>query len=115
MTQEEIKIFDGDDEIIFSESFNIYEEQLKINNFLGFNFAFVFEKEFSDNKKDILVDIKDKNIKIVLSKKFRNSIGSMSSEKIAFLQKDKEKILFSIFGQQIGKETLHITINFYRR
>jgi len=115
MNENDIKFFDGDDEIILSKSFNIYENKLKISKFLGFEFIFIFEKESLNSKKDILIDTQEEKIKITISNKFRNSIGSMSSDKIPFLQKEEEKILFSIFGKQVGKNNLHITINFYRR
>lgn len=110
--------FDGKDEIIFSKSFNIYENELKIPALLGFDFVFVFENNEPDkNQQDVTSKPGENNeIIITLSKKFRNSLGSMTANKIAALTNDKnQQILFSIFGQQTGGSNLHVTINFYIR
>jgi|GEM_PF-2527711 len=111
--------FDGDDEIIYSHSFNIYENKLIIPDFLGFKFTFIFQKnEPEQNQKDVTTDNgKDKEIIVTLSSKFRNNLGSMTTSKIPILgaHDNKGQVLFSIFGQSIGEEGLHIVINFYAR
>jgi hypothetical protein len=109
--------FDGNDEIVYSESFNVYEDRLTIN-FLDRIFKFVFENtEPEKNKPDINFDWNDKEATVSVNKKFRNNLGAGTTEKMSILTtSDSKEILFSIFGQQVGNSKLiHITINFYKR
>ena len=110
--------FDGKDEIIFSNSFNIYENELIIPDLLGFKFKFIFENtEPKESQKDIVSEpVDEKEIVITLSKKFRNSLGSITADKLGILNtSDNKQVLLSIFGQQVGNDSLHVTINFYLR
>ncbi len=111
--------YDGKDEIFFSNSFNIYEDELIISNVLGFKFKFIFEKqEPQKDQNDVVITLGDKKeIVVTFSKKFRNSLGSSTSEKLSILKAgDNRQVLLSVFGQQIGDgKCLHITINFYLR
>lgn len=110
--------FDGNDEIIFSKSFNVYEDRLTIDDFLERKFKFVFENtEPIPNQQDINVTWSGNVATVTISKKFRNPLGSGTSEKLAVLKTSENKqILFSIFGQQVGNsKLLHITVNFYQR
>lgn len=108
--------FDGNDEIIYSESFNIYEGKLKVD-FLDKKFVFIFEKtEPTQDQKDINLVWSENEASVTFSRKFRNSLGSGTTEKIQVLKTSEDKlILFSIFGQQFGDDGLHVTINFYIR
>ena len=109
--------FDGDDQIIFSNSFNIYKNKLTITPFEGQNFIFVFQKtEPAEGQKDITFTAGGVNeLVVTLSKKFRNSLGSISSEKLTVLNTDNGQVLFSIFGQELGENNLHITVSVYFR
>lgn len=110
--------FDGTDEIIYSKSFNIYANELIIPDLLGFKIKFIFETTDPQNdQKDVVVTPgTEKELTITFSKKFRNSLGSITTEKLAILKTENDKqVLFSIFGQQISNDILHITVNFYLR
>lgn len=112
---------DGEDKIIFTETYNLYNDTFVLRGFLGYVFKFVFENiSPKEGQKDILVEKKPedaKEIVITLSKKFRNSLGSISTEKLLLFEtSDKKRILLSIYGQQVGMGPyLNITINFYLR
>lgn len=107
--------FDGGDEIIYSESFNIYEGKLILPDFLGKKFIFIFEKnEPIQDQKDILVTWSVNDATITLSKKFRNNLGAGTTNKINILRTaDGKSISFSIFGQRFGEDNLNVVINFY--
>ena len=116
----ETKIYDGEYEIIFSESFNIYEDELIIQDFLGFKFFFDFEtKDPEEGQQDIAFEpgkeVKEFHIKV--SKKFRNTLGSANSSKLKIFNLNDEEnrsIYFTIYGQQVGSNnTLNITLTFY--
>lgn len=106
--------FDGSDEIIYSKSFIVYEGKLRID-FLDKKFVLIFEKtEPFQDQKDVDVIWSGNEASVTFSKKFRNSLGSGTTNKIPILKtKENKFILFSIFGQQFGGDGLHITINFY--
>lgn len=108
--------FDGTDEIIYSESFIVYEGKLIIN-FLDKKFVFIFENtEPSQGQKDIDIKWLGDEASVIFSKKFKNSLGSGTVNKVPILKNSENKfILFSIFGQQFGDGGLHIVINFYIR
>lgn len=114
---EDIKIFDGNDEIIFSKSFNVYESKLVIEKFLEKKFTFIFEKtEPAQDQKDISVIWSSDNSEVIvtLSKKFRNLIGAGTLNKMKILKMDAGKsISLSVFGSQFGEDGLNVTISFY--
>lgn len=108
--------FDGTDEIIFSESFIIYEGKLKVD-FLDKKFVFIFEKtEPVQDQKDVAITWNGGEASIVFSKKFRDSLASGMTNKMNVLKTGEGKlILFAVFGQQFGGDGLHVTVNFYLR
>lgn len=107
--------FDGTDEIIYSQTFNVYEGKLTIPEFLGKKFVFVFEKtEPTTDQNDINVVWTGNEALVTLSKKFRNSLGAGTTNKIKILKtNDGKSISFSIFGHQFGEDGLSVVINFY--
>jgi len=117
----EIIGYDGTDEIIYSKSFNVYENRLEIRGIPGFpdrNFNFVFqtsEPEAGQNDIDVIWENQQANITI--SRRFRNTLGSGTIRKLVIMRTDNNgEILLSIFGQQVGEENmLSVTVNFYRR
>jgi hypothetical protein len=114
---EPIGLDDGD-EIVYSESFNIYGTELTLlPDFLGYKFKFVFEKdEPKNNQEDIVVTATGNDISVRFSRKFRASLASMTTEKISILKTaDGRQILLSVFGGEIKGAGLHLTINFYLR
>lgn len=109
--------FDGQDEIVFSQSFNVFENELLID-FFDNKFKFIFEKtEPIETNPDVTVRWSDDIAVITLNKKFRNSLGSGTTEKLAVLElPSKKKVLLSVFGHQVGNSNLlHVTVNFYKR
>lgn len=106
---------DGDYEIIYSKSFNIYEDKLTIPDFLGKKFIYIFEKtEPIENQKDINIIWSDNISTITLSKKFRNTLGSGTVNKIKILKmEDGKDTYMSIYGQDFGEGRLNVVINFY--
>lgn len=117
--EQEIKRFDGTDEIISSGVFNVYENKLIINNILGFNFTFDFETtEPKESQKDIDIKGENKNVTLIFSKKFRNTLGSGTTKKMPLVKFDNNKLLlFSIYGSTVGNDggALNVTITFYLR
>lgn len=110
--------FDGNNEIIFSQSFNVYENKLVIPDFLGRSFKFIFEtSEPEKTQKDIDIVWEGNEATVTISKKFRNVLGSGNAKKLTILRTgDQKEILLSIFGQQIGTgDLLNVTVNFYQR
>ncbi len=117
-----VKRYDGNDEIVFSGVFNIYENNLKIKDLAGFNFEFVFEDKLPTlppaNPKDISVSGEGKNVTITLAAKLRNTLGSGTSNKVPIVTFDDGKaLLFSLYSSKIGDNTpaLNVTITFYIR
>lgn len=111
---------DGKDWIIFSQTYNLYENELIIERLFGVTFKFIFEKE-EPNKTEPDIRIKgdrtNKEIRVLVSKKFRNSLGSSSSNKLPVSKTgDGSEILLSIYGTGVTNSNfLNITINFYLR
>lgn len=101
-------------EIIFSETFIIYDEILSLK-FLDKNFVFRFSKsEQLPKEKDVYLVWSEGSAIISLSKKFRDSLGSGMTKRLPILKTGEGKtIFFAIFGQQFGESALHVTINFY--
>ena len=110
------KVFDGTDQVIYSNSFNIYNNELTIEQ-LGFRFIFVFESiSPKSGQKDIIVKPDaGKEVHITFSNKFRNSLGAATTEKLNILQTgDGKNISMTVFGQQVGSTScLHITVTLY--
>lgn len=117
--EQEIKRFDGTDEIIFSGIFNVYENKLIINNILGFNFTFDFETtEPKEGQKDIDIKGENKNVTLIFSRKFRNTLGSGTTKKMPLVKFDNNKLLlFSIYGSTVGSDSsaLNVALTFYLR
>lgn len=118
-----IKKFDGNDEIVFSDVFNVYENALLIKDLYGFNFKFVFEQTLPTPpsvtpQKDISISGEGKDVTIVFNAKLRNTLGSGTSTKMPILTfKDGKTLLFSIYSSKVGDNTeaLNVTVNFYLR
>lgn len=111
-----ILALDGNDKIIFSETYNIYENELTIPEFLGYKIRIVFEKtEPEEGQTDVSVRPDGtKGILVTFSKKFRNSLGANTSSKLSVLKTKNDQILLSVYGKEIGDNgSLNVTVNFY--
>lgn len=113
----EVEARDGDDEIIYSGNFNIYDNKLSLKAILGFNFTFIFEtSEQQEGQNDISIKSGDKTVTITLSKKVRNSLGGGTTKKHPIVMfKNGNKLLYSLYASSIGDNTdaLNVVINFY--
>lgn len=116
------KISDGDDEIIFSETFNVYDNSLKIEGLSGLDITFNFDEEGSEQReKDIDVLGEGNNATVSFSSKIRNTLGSGTTGKTELAEivneSEKVKILFSLYVSKIGDKTsgLNVNITFYIR
>lgn len=118
-----IKRFDGNDEIVFSEVFNLYENTLSIKDLYGFNFTFVFEDNLPAlpsalPQKDVAINGQGKDVTITFSAKLRNTLGSGTSTKIPIVTfKDGKSLLFSVYSSKVGDNTsaLNVSVSFYLR
>lgn len=114
------KIYDGDYEVIFSDSFNVYENRLLIKDsgIAGYSFEIIFDKEqFSALQGGIFSEANNEEKKITITiKKFRNNLGAGSTGKLPIINlEDGRKIFFSIYGKSLSNETdfLNVTVSFY--
>ena len=112
-----IKIFDDITEIIYTGTFNIYNNKLIIDGLLDKKFIFIFEKKEPEiDQKDIVSTWVEENSEchIVVSKKFRNSTGAGTTNKIKIIKTaEGDDYSFSLFGHQWGEESLSITLAIY--
>lgn len=122
MDQTKIKLYDGDDEIVLSSVFNVYENVLNIESLYGFNFRFIFEENSSNEpnikSKDVSIISDDKNVTITFSDKIRNTLGSGTSNKIPVVEfENGKKLFFTLYSSVIGDNTpaLNVTVTFYLR
>ncbi|MDO8610181.1 MAG: hypothetical protein Q7R95_06525 [bacterium] len=111
------KIYDGDYEVIFSDTVNVYENSLTITHIQGYTFQIIFDKESFDQNGSITSTAdEDKKIITVSVKSFRNQLGSANIKKLPVIRvSNDQQIYFSIYGKILKKELdfLNITINFY--
>lgn len=120
MIDSQIKYYDGDYEIIFSEIFNIYENKLVIQKIENFEFTFLFEDDLS-NKQSLININGDNNTKKVIIKltNFKNTLGIATTKKLQILSVDKEnkKIFFSIHVKSLNESNSfkEVSITFYKR
>jgi hypothetical protein len=116
------KILDGADEIIFSNSFNVYDNSLKVENILGINITFLFDEEGAPNsEKDIDISGTGTDAMITFSTKLRNTLGSGTTGKIEIAELDiaevRHKLFFSLYASKVGDNSsgLNLNITFYTR
>ena len=118
MTDLPIKYFDGDDEIIFSKVFNIYENKLVIKSIEDFEITIQFLEDITkkDTGIEILGDNVNKKLLIKLTN-FNNTLGIGTINKILILKDDNNKnILFSLHVKSLNTTTTfkQISITFYK-
>ena len=111
--------YDGSDEIVFSNTYNLFEKDLTLVLY-AFTFKFIFETtEPIFGQKDISVVPDGQNsARIVFSSKVRSSLGGGSNEKLQLVKfNDGRTLLFTAFAHTYGgnNERLNVTITFYAR
>lgn len=115
----DIKIYDGDFEILFTKTVNIYEDKLIFDLIEEFKFIFVFTK---DNDKEWTVmniqgDEENKTVTITLTN-FHNTLGASTTRKVKIIEtKEGKEIYFSIFAKGLNETSsfLQVTTTFYRK
>lgn len=110
--------FDGDYQIIFSDTFNLYENRLILTDIVGYTFEVIFDKEdFNLTTTGISSQADEVNKKVIITvKNFRNQLGAGSTNKLPIINlQDGRKVFFAVYGKSLSKEIdfLHITVNFY--
>lgn len=109
-------LYDNNHKIIYSGTFNVYENKLTIERIAGFKILFNFPPQ--ENTKESEVKISGNNTKKELTitvPNFHRTLGVGTTNKIPILLQDNGRILFSIYGQSLGKDTdlLRVTLTFY--
>ncbi|MBP6926185.1 MAG: hypothetical protein KBB70_00620 [Candidatus Pacebacteria bacterium] len=117
-----IKVYDGDDEVLFSDSFNIYDNSIKIIGIMGLTVIFNFDEEGSEKReKDIDILGEGNNATVTFSSKIRNTLGSGTTAKVELAEIDKDsikqKLFFSLYSSRIGDKSSGLSVNltFYLR
>jgi hypothetical protein len=118
----DVKIYDGDDEIVFSNVLNVYDNSLKIKNIKGIDITFSFDEESSEKReKDIDIHGEGNAATVSFSSKIRNTLGSGTTSKTQLAEitigSEKFKLLFSIYVSKMGEKSsgLNASITLYLR
>lgn len=116
-TPNELKIYDGDYLITFSEVFNVYTNELKINNIAGFEIFIKFLK--NNSIKDSPVHVKgdnEKRIIIIELINFHNSLGAALSDRLPIIETINGKNFYiSIHSKGLNEESsfLQVSVTIY--
>lgn len=111
------KISDGDYEILFSSTFNVYEKKFTIGNIGGFTFVFQFEKD--PEKPGAPMEISGNDAQKTITVKlfnFYNPLGMGTTKMIPILKlSDGRQIYFSLYAKSLNETTdfLSISLTFY--
>jgi hypothetical protein len=116
----ELRAFDGEYEIIFSETFNLYENKLIISGILGFTFDLIFIKDEVNSKPHF--ESKSNDIKKHITVSFFNfnnplGVGTTQKNPILEIKDEGKKIYMSIFVRSISPESsfLQVGVTFYKK
>ena len=116
----EFQIYDGDYEIVFSNTFNLYEDKLSVKPIRWYEVEFIFLKDSNQNGSlvNFESDSNSNKIKVLLTN-FNNSLGTWTTKKISLMTfwewNDKKEIFFSLFGSSLNESTtfLQVTLTLY--
>lgn len=114
------KVYDGEYEVIFDGSFNLYDNVLRIGRLYNYTFEFFFDPDIhtkEPGKIEVNVD-ENNDITRVLLTKFRNQLGAYTTVKQKVLDFDDgtgKGLYVSIYGKSVdpAADFLHLSINFY--
>jgi hypothetical protein len=114
------KVYDGEYEVIFNGSFNLYDNVLRIGRLYDYTFEFFFDPNINIKEPgslEITVD-EDNNLSKVRITKFRNQLGAYTTVKhkiLEFGDGTGKNLYVSIYGKSVDPtaDFLHISINFY--
>jgi len=107
MTGQLLEFFDGNTKIVFSNTFNVYENSLTISPLYGFSLIFVFEsdKNNSESRLKTVGDNTNKTITITLTN-FNNSLGTGTTHKFPIITTNSGKqVYYSVFVSSLGGES----------
>jgi hypothetical protein len=114
------KVYDGDYEVIFSGSYNLYDNLLSIGRLYDYTFEFFFDPDIHSKEPGSLEVVvnEDTNITKVTLKKFRNQLGAYTTVKhkiLEFGDGSGRNLYVSIYGKSVDPTAnfLHLSINFY--
>jgi hypothetical protein len=119
MLQPANSVFDGVDEIVFSNTYNLFEKELTVK-IHSFTFKFIFETtDPAPGQKDIQILPDGSNAAVIrFSSKVRSSLGGGSNEKLQLVRfNDSRTLHFTAFAHAYGtaNERLNVTLTFYAR
>lgn len=114
------KVFDGEYEVIFQGSFNLYDNVLTIGRLYDYTFEFHFDPDMHSRepgKLEIDIDA-DINVAKVRLTKFRNQLGAYTTVKhkiLEFGDGTGKNLYVSIYGKSVDPTAnfLHLSVNFY--
>lgn len=113
-------IYDGEYEIIFDGSFNLYDNVLTIGRLYDYTFEFFFNPDTHTREPGKLeIDVNpDTNIAKISLTKFRNQLGAYTTVKhkiLEFGDGTGKNLYVSIYGKSVDPTAnfLHLSINFY--
>jgi hypothetical protein len=113
----EIKIYDGDYEIMYSADFNIYENKLTLSRIAGFSVEFLFEKDPTvSGSSSLKIEGDDKIKKVVITLiNFDNVFGAGTTKKIPIIKTKDKQIFFSVHSKSLNEESsfLKVSVTFY--
>ena len=117
-----LTIFDGGDEIIFSNTFNVYSNEIKIWRIGWFELIFTFSRNWIESEQRIEIEpnTAKKEIRIKLLN-FGTSLWTATTNKVSLMtlwvDTDKKEVFFSLFGSILNEATtfLQVTLTVYVR
>ncbi len=113
----DLKVFDKDYEIIFSDTLNIYNNQLNLKNAGGIDFEFNFITK--PDSKESSFDAKYVNkIFTINLYNFRNSLGIGTTKPYSLLKLNTgQEIYFSLHAKSLSETTdfIQVTLCLYKK
>lgn len=114
------KMYDGEYEIVFDGSFNLYDNVLRIGQLYNYMFEFFFDPNMNTKdpgKIEVNVDENNEITRVSLTK-FRNQLGAYTTVKqkvLTFGDGTGKSLYVSIYGKSVDPtaDFLHLSINFY--
>lgn len=118
LSSKEFEVYDGSDTVIASINVNVYNNELRLENFLGLSLKFKFlNTDKAEGDKDIQVKGEGTSAEILISNKIKNSLGSGSVDKLEIVREENRSLWFSIYASKVGQisDALNVTLTFYQR
>lgn len=111
------KISDGDYEILFSSTFNVYEKKLIFEKIGDYTFIFQFEKDSTKQGSPLNISGNDEGkIATITLVNFYNPLGVGTIKMVPILKTQEGKqVYFSIYAKSLNETTefLEVSVTFY--